>query len=218
MTKPKLLVIALWAFFVAYGSPAHAFTFEPVNSFTEWIELEHLGQFQHFGNTTTVTVKGNSKFGHNANLMSSVTGLVGILASINVATFEGDSSVGIGIYPGRWGENRIFVSMALSKKGSQYSIYYLIRLRDSEDKFVGDLAYGRFGGTDIQIVGNNITIGFARSGNEIIFYAGGYSFITWKPLFTMGNGTDGAWLWAGVSQGSSNNVTATFSNVSIIHP
>ena len=189
MIKFKIFFSTLVAFLMFSGA-AFAFTFEPVNSFIEWVELEHLGQFQHSGNTTTVTLKGNSEYRHNANLYSDVTGHVGILATINVATFEGDSSVGIGMYPGRWGDNRIFAEMYLLKTGSQYSISYLIRLRDSQDNFVGDLAQGRFGGKDIQIIGNNITIGFARNGNEIIFYAGGYSYITWKPLFTMGNGTD----------------------------
>lgn len=210
--KASVLSIVIALIFIVNCRTSYALSIVPVNSFTDWYEQEQLGQFSFSGASTSVTTDSEG------NLSKTYSNAVGILSNINISKMEGQASSGLGMNLGFFGENRVHVNIGVEEYNNNSTIYYYIRLRDSDNNFIQDLAYGRFGGRDEPIIGKNITVGFVRVGNEIWLYAEGYSIVKWCPFEQMTTGQDFVWLWAWANQGTDGSVTTTFSNVRIIYP
>jgi hypothetical protein len=184
----------------------------PVNN-----PVNNVPQITVSGTSSIVSQSGFSTIENDVSLSKAFANAMGIAGTINVSAINGNAAAGFGMYVGAINGNKIHVNISL-QNGDQgtYVIKYVVRLANATNQFVGYLAYGYLGmmGT---INNTDMTIGFARVGNEIWFYADGYPFIKWDPQMPMGNRADNNiwyWVWTG---GSMSSIAANFKNIKIIY-
>jgi len=207
----RLLTIGLMLMcgFSINSAKCYALSLNPVDSFHDWQESEPAGQFIRSGNTTSLLTSGKS------NMQKEYPGAVGMLCSVNIESVSGSASAGLAMDAGSIGNDRIHVNLGVSRWGDNYSVYYQIQRRDSNNSVLEELAYG---GQTKLITNPNLLIGLARVENEIWLYAEGYSLIKWDPLTIMGAGGSHFWLWGGTDLNPGSSISAKFSNAGIIYP
>ena len=193
-------------FFIFYASSSYAYL---IQDFSSWYNQDQ--SFTHSGSSTTVTASYDV---HLGNRFDGVP--IGMLSKITVNDFYRAGTAGIGMTLGEINGKEVMVNIGL--RASEYfsEIYYQIRLKEGNN--LEDVAYGRFGGDNESVIGNEFYVGMARFGDEIWMLVDGYSLVKWSPLSQMNHIPTNTWLWAWGNEAIEGQINATFSDVFIINP
>jgi hypothetical protein len=149
-----------------------------------------------------------------------MNGTIGMKATINASSVQGNTEVGIMNSVGTIGNERIkaIAFVKQNDSGKKY-IGWAVKAKDLTSGVQRQLAAGVFGEWDkTWTTGKNITVMFKRIGNEIQFNVQGYpSTVKWKPKSSMNSLDWSPEIWAWAANGN-NKVKATIKSVYIIYP
>ena len=208
-------------FYFLFSFAVYAFTVQPVSNFSGWTEyISNSARFEIGGNSLAMNVDGSEGYG-NGSFYKEFPNSIGMMVTVNVASMSGTASAGIA----KWeigktqNGNRIQALIGVGTDGEKKNISYNVHERDSEtNEYVRTVLDGVLGGYGELIVGNNITVALARVGNEIWFHTSGKGILKYA-LSDMASGTPNARcsFWGDAQSGSSNSISATYSNLYIIY-
>ncbi len=145
---------------------------------------------------------------------------VGVLAKVNVSGVSGVSNVGLRKYLGTTAaDTLILAEIMVEQYDGQKRIYYRVRERDDQGNTIKQIAGGALGDWDgTWSTGQNITIALARILDEIWFYTpGNGAFVKVAPFETMGPLDSDVQIYGYASDGDTNSVNATVSDVTILY-
>lgn len=218
MKKAGFLLVI---FYFLFSFPVYAFTFQPVSNFDDWVEyISNSARFEIGGNSLTMNVDGSEGYG-NGSFYKEFPNSIGMAVTVNIESMSGTASAGIA----KWeigktqNGNRIQALIGVGTDGEEKKIFYNVHERDSEtNEYVRTLLDGVLGGYGELIVGHNITVALARVGNEIWLHAAGYGILKYALSdIATGNPHARCSLWGDAQAGSSNSISATYSNLYIIY-
>lgn len=217
--KKTGFLLAIFYFLCSF--PVYALTVQPVNNFDNWVEyVSGSARFEIDGDTVTMNVDGSTGSG-NGSFYKEFPNSIGMMVTVNILSMNGIANAGIAKFEiGKTQSgNRIQALIGLGTDGEKKKVFYNIHERDSEtNEYVKTLLDGVIGGYGELIVGNSITVALARVGNEIWFHASVKGILKYA-LSDMATGNPHARcsFWGDAQLGSSNSISATYSNVYIIY-
>jgi hypothetical protein len=226
--KRVFFMMGILAVVLLAANNLHAFTFDGPQALDDWTEAFVTGNFTSTpsGTQMQLVVNGSGEQGYGYGIRYKVfSNAIGITATFNVSSLGGYMFVGLGRYLGTTAAgNLIQVQIYLDTWGGYSRICYWVRERTTERETVRILAEGNLGADSggLWTVGQNVTLAFARLGNDIYFYTpGNGAYVIVRPFETMGAVSDSDhphYILGYTSFGEENYFTATVSEVSIVYP
>ena len=175
-------------------------------------------EFDPSGTQLNIQARGQTSFYTWGAWEKNVKGIDGIIGSIRIDSFQGEGFVALRKYVGTIGDHYIQARVMVQQFGSK-TISWVIRERDQNHNTVKNLAHGTFGEYSGEWkVGDTITLGLARVGEEVWLYADGYNcFIKWQPFTEMGPPVLETSITAYIPQGDpSQYIEAVVNNVQLL--
>ena len=214
--KTKTTVATLiFACLMVYANTSMAQRLVPVTSLEDW---GYEGTWQFSGNSATTTVNQPETYNH---IGKNYEGSIGIQATINISSIQGNAGCHIGKSPGYTGTdnlraNILFGYYNLTRADGFGPIWcYLVRADDTADLetymdgFFGDWQY---------MPGQDVTVSLSRVDNEVWYYVEGYGTRKFEPPFTMEGTNNHNWFGAQVGEKEGDAITVTIKDVYIIYP
>jgi len=220
------IFLLVWGIF---GSISYSLDLSPVSDFSDWSGELYLGDTASTFNPSLITpngssvdinIAGDSEYVWTGLYQTGSPGTIGMLATITISNSNGVAQAGITDGIGKVGNDRIQAYMYLEESNGQKRIRYRLRLKDLTNREdTQQLTSGCIGEWDgAWNSGDNITVGFMRTGNDFWFYAEGYpGFVKWTH--TGGTVEDLTWspeVFGYTDPGTENTITANISNVYIL--
>ena len=166
------------------------------------------------GSTSTVSLLGNATEDSDINFVKDFPNATGLIGTVNIDSIN-QAGAGFGMYIGMLGVNHIHTNINFNEWDGKLLLRYKLRLRDSNNNIVETLAWGYVPANDL--LGQDVTIGFAKVGNAVHFYINGELLFKWQPTETIApRERSSIWYWEWVDQDETASVSATFKNISII--
>lgn len=221
MKKIIASIIVLVMVFMFTGT-ALSFSFLPIDDFSDWSEYQGLLSnpviFNASGPYINIKTDG-SIIEAWGKLYKRFSGAIGIMATINVRSVNGNAHVGLQKYLGNWGDNNILAEIWVQRYEDRHTIAYRIRECDVNHDTVRVWSLGHFGDSREEWnEGENVTVALARVEEQILFFCAGYGMIKWVPPDPMGPIDSDVEITGWAEEGASNNIDAIVVDVKVISP
>ncbi len=204
----------------------HAFTFDGPQTLDDWTEDVSSGNFTSTTSGTQMQLDVSGSEGAAEGIRyKEFSNAIGVMATFNVSSLGGYMLVGLGRYLGSTAaDNLIQAQIYLDTWGGYNRIHYRVRERTTDYQTIRTLAEGNLGATSgvLWTIGQNVTLAFARLGNDIYFYTpGNGAYVIVRPFETMGAVSDSDhphYIMGYASSGEEDYFTATVSKVNMVYP
>ena len=221
MKKIIASIIVLVMVFMFAGT-ALSFSFVPIDDFSDWSEYQGLLSnpviFNASGSYINIKTDG-SIIEAWGKLYKRFSGAIGIMATINVRSINGNARVGLQKYLGSWGRNNLLAEIWVQGYENRHTIAYRIRECDVNHDTVRVWSIGHFGdSTEEWNEGENVTVALARVEEQILFFCAGNGMIKWVPPDPMGPIDSDVEITGWAEEGASNNIDALVVDVKVISP
>jgi len=221
--KRVLFLMGILAVVLLAVNNLHAFTLAGPQTLDDWTEYFVLGNFTSTTSGTQMQLVVNGSQGEAYGVRyKEFSNAIGVMATFNVSSLGDDMAVGLGRNLGSTAAgNLIQAQIFLDTWGTSKRIYYRVRERTTDYQTIRTLACGYLGDhSGGWTVGQNVTLAFARMGNDIYFYTpGNGAYVIVRPFETMGTVSDlSPYIYGWVPSGAENYFTATVSQVYIVYP
>ena len=205
----------------------HAFTFDGPQTLDDWTEYVVSGNFTSTTSGTQMQLDVSGSEGEaNGIRYKEFSNAIGVMATFNVSSLGGYMVAGLGRNLGSTAAGNLIQAQIYLDTWSGYNrIYYRVRERTPDlQTIIRTLAEGNLGAHSggLWTVGQDVTLAFARLGNDIYFYTpGNGAFVIVRPFETMGAVSDTDhphYILGYTSSGAENYFTATVSQVNMVYP
>jgi hypothetical protein len=222
-TMKKIIAsIIVLAMVFMFAGTALSFSFLPIDDFSDWSEYHELLSnpviFDSSGPYINIKTDG-SIIEAWGKLYKRFSGAIGIMATINVRSVNGNAHVGLQKYLGNWGDNNILAEIWVQRYEDRHTIAYRIRECDVNHETVRVWSLGHFGDSREEWnEGENVIVALARVEEQILFFCAGYGMIKWVPPDPMGPIDSEVEITGWAEEGASNNIDALVVDVKVISP
>lgn len=202
----------------------HAFTLDGPQTLDDWTEDYVVGNFTSTTSGTQMQLDVSGSEGvANGIRYKEFSNAIGVLATFNVSSLGGDMVVGLGQYVGTTAAgNLIRARIYLDIFDTSKRIAYSVEERTTDFQWIRTLAYGFVGNySGGWTVGQDVTLAFARLGDDIYFYTpGSGAYVIVRPFEAMGTISDDSfhYITSWAASGAENYFTATVSQVNMVYP
>jgi len=222
--KRVLFLMGILAVVLLAVNNLHAFTLDGPQTLDDWTEYVLSGNFTSTTSGTQMQLDVSGSEGvANGIRYKEFSNAIGVIATFNVSSLGGYMVAGLGRNLGSTAAGNLIQAQIYLDTWSGYNrICYRVRERTTDRQIIRTLAFGFLGDSSggLWTVGQNVTLGFARLGNDIYFYTpGNGAFVIVRPFEAMGTVSDQShYIFGYAPSGAENYFTATVSQVYIVYP